>query len=123
MKFHALFVIFPSFMFFESVLPFFVTFVQLEAATPEKDRLASQRVMDQYRRDLESLGHDMDSEKNRQLADLQVTLQHIIFTHVMYLRCLIHLLKSEVAYYWRVLRPPGIMVPTLEMAISIYIYI
>jgi hypothetical protein len=48
---------------------------QIEAATPEKDRLAAQRVMDQFRRDLEALGHDMDSERNRQLADLQVSQQ------------------------------------------------
>ena len=48
--------------------------LQMEAATPEKDRLAAQRLMDQYRRDLESLSHDMDSENNRQLADLQVLI-------------------------------------------------
>ena len=54
--------------------PLHVMILQMEAATPEKDRLAAQRLMDQYRRDLESLSHDMDSEKNRQLADLQVLI-------------------------------------------------
>ena len=48
--------------------------VQMEGATPEKDRLAAQRLMDQYRRDLESQNHDLESQKNRQLSDLQVKI-------------------------------------------------
>lgn len=46
--------------------------MQLEQATQEKDRLAVQRLMDQYRRDLEALAHDTDSERSRQLSELQV---------------------------------------------------
>lgn len=46
--------------------------MQLEQATQEKDRLAVQRLMDQYRRDLEALAYDTDSERSRQLSELQV---------------------------------------------------